>query len=239
VWALAAFSSLLELGYFISLSTAYRRGDLSLVYPVARGSAALLAVPTGILILGERLTPLEAAGVACLLLGIFVVRRPSGSTRALIPALLTGVFISGYQAIDRVGVRIIEPWLYGWIIWVFTAILLIAWLFATSRVPHDSANEGGQRARFLHQVVVRPSSAEESEAPWTRSALIGTLMIVAYVMVLGAYSIAPLAVVAPLRESAIVLVTVWGVWKLREVRGAAIRLAGATIIVAGVAMLAL
>ena len=73
---LAVISGVIEAIYFVCLSAAYQRGDLSLVYPLARGSAPLLAVGIGILLLGERLAPLALVGVGCLLTGILLVARP-------------------------------------------------------------------------------------------------------------------------------------------------------------------
>ena len=69
------------------------------------------------------------------------------------------------------------------------------------------------------------------------SLIVGVLMTAAYFMILFALSVAPLAIIAPLRESAIVLVTAWGIWRLGERRGAWLRLAGALAIVAGIALL--
>jgi len=71
------------------------------------------------------------------------------------------------------------------------------------------------------------------------SLIVGVLMTAAYFMILFALSVAPLAIIAPLRESAIVLVTAWGIWRLRERRGAWLRLGGALAIVAGIALLTL
>jgi drug/metabolite transporter (DMT)-like permease len=74
--------------------------------------------------------------------------------------------------------------------------------------------------------------------PWRRAALIGALMWAAYLLVLWALSIAPLAVIAPVREASIVAVACWGVWRLRERDGAAIKLSGAAAAFAGVVLLA-
>src|SRR5439155_14081913 len=104
-WLLAGLSGMAELAYFIFLSAAYRCGDLSAVYPLARGTAPLLAVLAGLAILGERLSALELAGVACLLAGIWAARKPGAAGPAVRSALLTGVCIATYSAIDRVGVR--------------------------------------------------------------------------------------------------------------------------------------
>jgi drug/metabolite transporter (DMT)-like permease len=128
VWGLVALSSLGELAYFLCLSDAYRRGDLSVVYPIARGTAPLLAIPAGLL-LGERLQPIAWLGVASLLAGIWIVRRPAGSSAAVFPALLTGVCIAAYSAVDRSGARLAPPWLYGWAIWAGTAVLLNLWIW--------------------------------------------------------------------------------------------------------------
>ena len=119
---LAAISAALELAYFWLLSAAYTRGELSVVYPIARGSAPLLAVLVGLAVLGERLAPAQLLGVALLLLGILSVTLPQTSGRATLPALLTGVTIAAYTAVDRVGVRLAAPWLYGWLLVTLLAI---------------------------------------------------------------------------------------------------------------------
>ena len=105
-WLVALGSAALELLYFIALSTAYRRGELSVVYPIARGTAPLLAVGIGLLLLGERLPVAAVVGVVCLLLGIWAVQRPSPAGAALVPALMTGVLIAAYSSLDRIGVRL-------------------------------------------------------------------------------------------------------------------------------------
>jgi len=212
-WLLALASAFLELIYFITLSTAYRRGELSVVYPIARGTAPLLAVLVGLLLLGERLHPSAGLGVLALLAGIWVVRRPATAGSALWPALLTGVMIAAYTSLDRIGVRLGSPWIYGWLLWLFGAILLVVYT-TIRKVP-------GSRP------TVEPKL----------SAAVGMLMTAAYFMILFALSVAPLAIIAPLRESAIVLVAAWGIWRLSERRGAWLRVAGALAIVAGIALL--
>lgn len=212
---LAILSGALELAYFISLSTAYQRGELSAVYPVARGTAPLLAVMVGLLLLGERLPIPALIGVLCLMGGIWAVRRPSSAGAALVPALITGVLIAAYSSVDRVAVRLGSPWVYGELLWLCEAGFLL--IFArVSRLPNVGLRQ-------------------QSRASFT----VAALMTSAYFIILYALSVAPLAVVAPLRESAIVLVTAWGVWRLGEHRGAALRIAGAVTIVVGIGLLAL
>lgn len=108
-WVIVIASAFLELLYFITLSAAYRRGELSVVYPVARGTAPLLAVVVGLLILGERLRLTGLAAIACLLVGIWAVRRPARDSAALAPAIATGVLIAAYSSLDRIGVRLGPP----------------------------------------------------------------------------------------------------------------------------------
>jgi drug/metabolite transporter (DMT)-like permease len=77
------------------------------------------------------------------------------------------------------------------------------------------------------------------DSEWSRFILVGVLMTLAYFLVLLALSLAPLSVVAPLRESAIVLVAAWGIWRLGERRGAWLRISGAAAILVGAALVAL
>jgi drug/metabolite transporter (DMT)-like permease len=218
-------SATLELTYLWLLSTAYRRGELSVVYPIARGSAPLLAVIVGLGLLHERLTGLQLAGVGILLLGILAVALPQTGGRATLPALLTGVAIAAYTAVDRVGVRLSTPWLYGWLLVVLLAVAIPVSMWVAARLAR-----------------VRPDSRGEADtaAPLTRSraALIGIFLWGGYLLVLWALSLAPLSVVAPVRETAVVGVAVWGVWRLRERKAATLKLAGAGATLVGVALLA-
>lgn len=221
-----------EVVYFVLLSAAYRRGDLSLVYPLARGTAPLLAVTIGVLVLGERLPPVGVAGVALLLAGLLAVQRPwrllgraaAADRPAAGFALLTGVAIATYSALDRVGAQLVHPLVYAAILWVTCALGLVAWVAVLGR----RAGPAGTGAAPNRLDVRRGIAA-------------GVLTVVAYGFVLVALSRAPLAAVAPLRESAIVLATLVGVYGLREVarrREAAWRLGGAVLIVAGAVLLA-
>jgi uncharacterized membrane protein len=227
--AVGVVSGGVEVVYFVLLSAAYRRGDLSLVYPLARGTAPLFAVAAGVVILGEHLAPAGVAGVALLLAGLLAVQRPwrllgraaAADRPAAGFALLTGLAIATYSALDRVGVQFVHPLVYAAILWVTCALGLGVWVGILGRRP----GVGASRAR----IDVR------------RGAAAGVLTVVAYGFVLVALSRAPLAAVAPLRESAIVLATLVGVVGLREAarrREAAWRLGGAALIVAGAVFLA-
>jgi uncharacterized membrane protein len=236
--ALGLASGVVEAVYFVLLAAAYRRGDLSLVYPIARGTAPLLLVAVGVVLLGERLGPPGWLGVGGLLVGFFALQRPwvalgaamranrgaarrtAGRSGAVPFALATGVAIATYTSIDRVGTRLIEPLPYAALLWLSGSVLLISWV----------AVRGGT-------AVLRP------DRDALRHAAIGGLMtLVAYLFVLIALSVAPLTAVGPLRESATVLAAAWGAVRLGEAvtRPDAIRrIAASALIVGGAVLLAL
>jgi drug/metabolite transporter (DMT)-like permease len=213
-------SSLLETLYLWLLSAAFRRGELSAVYPIARGSAPLLSVLVGLAVLGERLATSQLIGVGLLLLGILAVTLSQATGRATVPALLTGVAIAAYTTVDRVGVRLTEPWIYGWLLFTLMAIELPVSLWVAARLGLYRAPD--------------PSSGPT----WRQAMIIGVFFLAGYVLVLVALSIAPLAIVAPVRETAVVAVAVWGVWRLGERRRSRMKLSGALATLAGVALLA-
>jgi drug/metabolite transporter (DMT)-like permease len=214
-----ALSAAFELAYLWLLSTAYRRGELSVVYPIARGSAPMLAVVAGLGLFGEKLAAFQLVGLGLLLVGIVLVTVPQTSGRATLPALLTGLAIATYTSIDRAGVRLTTPWLYGWLLVVLIAAGLVV-------------------SMSLSAFAGRGLAEGPSGPGWAQSALIGALMWGGYLLVLWALSLGPLSVVAPVRETAVVAVAVWGVWRLRERRGATLKVTGAVATLAGVALLA-
>jgi drug/metabolite transporter (DMT)-like permease len=218
-------SASVELIYLWLLSAAYRRGELSVVYPIARGSAPLLAVIVGLGLLHERLTGVQLAGVGILLLGILAVALPQSSGRATLPALLTGVAIASYTAVDRVGVRLSTPWLYGWLLVILLAVAIPVSMWAVARLSGEHADS-------------QPEAEIAPPLSWPRATLIGIFLWGGYLLVLWALSLAPLSVVAPVRETAVVGVAIWGVWRLRESKGAALKLSGAFATLVGVALLA-
>lgn len=227
--ALAITSGTVEAAYFVLLSAAYRRGDLSVVYPIARGTAPLLAVAVGVVVLGERLGIAGSLGVVALVAGFLVLQRPWRALRghrgldpAIGFALATGVTIATYTALDRVGTRLIDPLPYAAILWVTTSVVLVLWV----------------------RVVVRDGGGVFSGGPdeARRAAVGGWLTLGAYVLILVALSVAPLSGVAPLRESATVFAAAWGSVRLGEaVTGGetAWRVGASLLIVVGALLLAL
>ncbi|HET8784175.1 MAG TPA: DMT family transporter [Candidatus Limnocylindrales bacterium] len=224
--ALGILSGVVEAVYFVLLSAAYRRGDLSVVYPIARGTAPLLAVVIGVGIFGERLGLAGSLGVAFLLVGFLILQRPWRAVRGhgLDPsvafAFATGVSIATYTAIDRAGARLIDPLTYAAILWITASVALVIWLRFVAR----SAIFAGGREQIRY------------------AAIGGWLTLAAYLLILWALSLAPLSGVAPLRESAAVFAAAWGSVRLGEAadRGDIARRVGASVlIVAGALLLAL
>ena len=231
-WLVGLVSGAVEVAYFVFLAAAYRRAGLSVVYPLARGTAPLIAVAIGVAILGERLVPGAWLGVGLLIAGLLVVQRPwrllragtSADDRAAAGfALLTGAMIATYTGLDRVGVQLAPPWFYAGILWPACAVgLLLVW-WARPRLANG---------RYA-------PSGEPMDVP--RAILAGLLTFIAYAFVLFALSRAPLAIVAPLRESAVVITSAWGVLVLREAVGrreVGTRLAGSVLVLAGAVALA-
>jgi drug/metabolite transporter (DMT)-like permease len=198
-------------------------------------------------LLGERLAPLAIVGVGCLLVGILSVAQPWRALHAAGAhhrgaigfALATGASIAAYSAVDRLGVRETEPWIYGSILAVAASILLAGTVFV------------GRRYGWLAPAPPRPAAGEAGGIgePGTgarfgglaRDALAGVLSLGAYLLVLFAYAIAPLATVAPLRESGIVLAAAWGAIRLREAAGrreSGTRILAAGLVVVGAVLLA-
>jgi uncharacterized membrane protein len=224
--ALGILSGVVEAVYFVLLSAAYRRGDLSVVYPIARGTAPLLAVVIGVGVFGERLGIAGSVGVALLLVGFLVLQQPWRAVRGhgLDPsvafAFATGISIATYTAIDRAGARLIDPLTYAAILWITASIALVLWVRFVVRMPIFVG--GREQIRY--------------------AAIGGWLTLAAYLLILWALSLAPLSGVAPLRESAAVFAAAWGSVRLGEAadRGDIVRRVGASVlIVAGALLLAL
>lgn len=222
--ALGIVSGVIEAGYFVLLSAAYRRGDLSVVYPIARGTAPLLAVAIGVGLLGERLGVAGSLGVVALLAGFLLLQQPWRAIRghrafdpSIAFALATGVTIAAYSAVDRVGTRLIDPLPYAAILWVTASIVLVVW----NRVVSGGAVFAGGREQVR------------------RAAIGGWLTLIAYLLILYALSVAPLSGVAPLRESATVFAAAWGSVRLGEAasRGETLLRVGASCLIVGGALL--
>lgn len=218
--ALVAGSAAIHVGYFLSLQRGYRAGDLSLVYPLARGSGPLGATVLAVLLLGERPSALALAGGACVVGSAFVLaggRGARAAPRALGYGLLTGAFIACYTvwdayAVSRAGVH---PLLFVWLSECARTLLLLP--LVLPRWPEV------RREWRLHR----------------REALgVALLSPLAYALVLAALTFTPVSYVAPAREISILFGALLGAGVLAE--GHARRRLGASLgMVLGVVLLAL
>jgi drug/metabolite transporter (DMT)-like permease len=218
----AVLSGVLHLGYNLFLARSYRTGDLSQVYPIARGAAPLLTLATTWLIAHEDVTPTAALGIAVLVAGIWFVSvvgrrgvRLDGYT--IFFALGTSVFIAAYTVVDGLGGRVSgTPSSYAAMVFVFDA----AFLAATA-------------------LYLRGPGVIREVAPFWKSGLAGALLSAgAYWIAIWAMSNAPIAAVAALRETSILVVMLLSMRVLKETVTLS-RLAGAAFIVAGAILIRL
>ncbi len=216
-------SVLLHLGYFLLLQTGYRKGDLSLVYPTARASGPVLSVSFAAIFLGERVTPQIALGGAIVVLGVLMLTggfrrdRRAHAGASLGFGLAAGLFIGSYTAWD-------------------------AWTVATLAVSPlllDYATHLG-RATLLAPIAWR--RRENVRTLWTqhRAAVLAIAILcpMAYVLVLYAMTFTPVAYVAPVRETSVLLSVLAGSLLLGE-GDLPRRLIWAVVCLTGVVILAL
>lgn len=200
VWPYIALSVLLHVGYTAFLILAYRVGDLSHVYPLARGSAPLIVALVSVPLLGEQLTPSALMAVVLMGLGIMSLaftRRKQGlrDPRTVFFALGTGLFIAAYTVTDAIGARLAD-----------SAHSYAAWMLGLEWIP------------FVAFVLWtrRGQSALQIRKVWKRAIPMGLMSLVAYWAVIWAMSVAPAAVVAALRETSIIFAVLFGVVFLKE-----------------------
>ena len=212
---------LLHAIYFFALGQAYRVGDLSLVYPVARGTGVALVPIFALLLFEERLSPLGTAGVALVVLGIFSLHpRPgTGRARLLAPgtgwAFATGLAIAGYSLVDKAGVARLHPLPYITLMEVGAALVLMP-------------------AVLPKRDVLR----REWRTNWRTIVLVAAMSPGGYLLVLFAFQLSKTGYVVAAREVSIVFSALIGGFLLRE--GAlARRLAAAAMVAAGVVCVAL
>ncbi len=216
-WPLVA-SSAVHVVYVLALARAYRFGDFSLTYPLSRGLGAAVAALGGLILLNETLSAPAWLAVAVVLIGLMSLAAPAGSTVATRWAIATGVAIGTYTLIDAVGARRTAGLEYPFALAVTTMVAL-----------------------SLTQLLRGRGRALAASLPeqWRRYALSGILLTTAYSLVLVAVRHAPVAYVATLRESSVVIGAAAGWLLLGESEGRR-RVLAATLVAGGlVALVAL
>jgi len=211
-------STLIHWGYYYFLNTAYRFGDLSLVYPVARGVTPLLVAVPAMIWLGESLSPAGWGGLVCVSGGILILafrRRGSGAPlMALVMALATGGTIAAYSLVDGIGVRL-TPQALSYIVWLFIAEgLVVFYIFATRTA----------RLRALSRKQVLTGLAG------------GVLSAIAYALALYAKTKAPLGMVSALRETSVIFAAMIGLFWFGE-GPVKTRLTAAMVVAGGIVLL--
>jgi drug/metabolite transporter (DMT)-like permease len=209
----AVASSVLELGYVILLAAAYRRADLSVVYPVARGVAPVLVLVAGVLLLGSGTSSGEIGGVLLVAAGVLLVRGFRVEPGPGVPfGLAIACTIAAYTLVDSRGIRHADPIGYLELVMTGPALAYLTWI-----------------------VVARGPSAVRRELT-IPTVLAAAASFGAYGLALAALQLASAASVAAVRETSIVIAVALAAPVLRERVGAR-RLAGAAVVVAGVALL--
>jgi drug/metabolite transporter (DMT)-like permease len=217
VWPFVAVTSVLQLLYFVLLSAAYDRAELSVVYPVARGLAPVLVLVIGVVGLGAGVGAPQAVGVCLVGFGVLLVRGLGGRRDA--EGILFGVAvascIASYTLVDKHGVEHASPIVYLELGMAPATLGYVGLMLARRR--------GAERLR----AAVRPAPTAA-----------GLLSFGAYALVLAALLRAPAAPVAAVRETSVLIAAALAAPMLGERVGRE-RLGGAALVVAGVALIAL
>lgn len=228
-WFFLLLTVALHMLYFLFLGRSYTMGDLSLVYPIARGIGPMLVPILAVVILSESVAGLAIVGIVAIVLGIYtvtwwgnfgsVIRDPleflkSPGTRY---AVLTGLTIASYALIDKRGVDHVEPFLYMYLMTLGSALGLSPYVLR----------------KWGTAVVGREWRANPG------SIVLGAILLfLGYGLVLTAFSLSRVSYVAPAREAGIVIGVLMGVFLLREPFGRG-RLLGSSFIVIGLGLIAL
>jgi drug/metabolite transporter (DMT)-like permease len=196
-WIWVAASAALHTGYKIFLINAYERGDLSQVYPLARGTAPLIVALAGAVFLAELPPPLKLAAVVAIGLGILLMAGGSGrlSGTALLLAMGTAAFTAAYTVVDGQGARVSGN-ASAFILWAIAldGPLMLAYGFAArGRTAVDALRTG-----------------------WAQGLAAGATSAGAYLIVVWAFTQAPLAMVAALRETSVLFAMLIAAFVLKE-----------------------
>ncbi|MCG6859365.1 MAG: DMT family transporter [Salaquimonas sp.] len=217
-WVFIFASTIIHWFYYWFLLTSYRLGDLSQVYPIARGSAPMLVSLGGLLFAGERLNPAGWLGVGVVSVGIMALwfgsRNGRSDTKAVGAALLTGITIASYSVVDGLGVRVAD-----------SPLGYIGWLFAV---------EGTIGFYIFHRARGRLPSLPPRF--YVSGVIGGALSLAAYGLVIFAATLAPLGPISAVRESSVLIAALIGVILFGE-RPWRIRVFSAGIVLCGILLL--
>ena len=202
-----------HLPYVLLLARAYDKNDFSLTYPIARGAGALSSAVLGLIFLGDDLSALSMAGIAIVIFGLWVLvlGQPMNN---IFPALGVAATIGIYSVVDAHGARNSDAVAFALSVFVSGATTITIWALIT-------------RAKDLKKFVA---------TQWKPAAFGGTMSIIAYSMVVYAFTLAPVGYVATMRESSVVIAALAG-WKYLKEDDHKRRLISATVVVLGLIVL--
>lgn len=213
-WGWAAVTGAVHAPYVAALARAYRQGDFSLAYPLARGGGALLAAIGGVTLLDDRLSGWAIGSIVLTVAGMSLLA--AGARRDQIaPALLVALTIGVYTTVDSHAARG-----SGGVLYVFGAFV------TTGATVSVVGLLSGRRTAL----------AEVGADAWRRTVVAAAMSVVTYGLVLFAVRRAPVGYVAALRESSVLLAALIG-WRVLGERRGTVRAAGAVAIVAGLVLL--
>jgi drug/metabolite transporter (DMT)-like permease len=219
-WPWLVVSACIHLFYFAALIESYRTGDLGQVYPIARGSAPLMTAAVGLVVVGEQLRLASWIGIAALAAGVLLLSARGGRSlaevdrRAVGFALLTALTICAYSVVDGIGARVSRnPQSYVLLLLIGNALLLVPYALWREVIP--------AMRRF-----------------WLRGLAGGALQTLSYGIALWAMTLAPIAIVASLRETSVLFGAGIAVVVLKEPLRA-VRIGAALLIVAGLVLIRL
>ncbi len=212
-------TGILHAVYFALLARAYEYGEVSLVYPIARGSGVGLTALGGIVLLGEDVTTLGGAGIGLVMLGIALIGAPAlrsatASRQSVLLALGVGLSIVAYSLVDKLGVAHMHPLYY------ITGMWLLGSLFRWPSVWRQRRGTLRQTARTHFRYI----------------AFIGLGSLGTYLLILYAYTLGPVSYIVAARESSVVIGSLIGFVFLRE-QYTPLKLVGVFSIAAGLALL--
>ncbi len=219
-WPILLGSGIIQAAYVASLVRAYEHGDLSVVYPVARGLAPLFVSVGAPLTLGETLSPLAKTAVCLVGGGIGWLGLAAGSARTSLPTLAwasaTAAFIAFYSIVDKVGVMRSNALAYIIILWICMCLIMTPYVLAL-RSPSQIRDVWRQRRGILMAS--------------------GLLSIGAYLCVLMAMRLTQVSYVAALRESSVILGAVLG-WRVLGEPFGGQRISASVVVTIGLILLA-
>jgi drug/metabolite transporter (DMT)-like permease len=227
-WACIFATGLIHFLYFWFMGGAYERGDLSLVYPLARGSGPLFVPFLAVILIHEQISHIGALGITLVIIGIYIVHLTSFSVQSFLEpflsirsggslwALCTGGTIAGYSLVDKVGVGLVHPPVYIYLMFVITWVLLSPYIWGKKRMWL-------KKEWLINKYTIL---------------MVGFLVLGTYLMVLFAMQMTKISYVVAVREVSIVFSALYGIICLKEKHGRQ-KVVGGCLITLGVVFIGL